>query len=500
MAYFDIEVIEPNELLQEVRSLRDAVVSEGQAQYSEWEPLLEREEFRFSALNLARYLSLRSRDLRRVQSSMPYWGLSSLGRAEARVLSNLNAVIATLADIAQVPSSERPTREEFVRGPQQLAANCDVILGPKPKGRRVRILVTMPRHAANDYDFIKDLMHRGMNMARINCAHDDPDIWLAMITNIRRAEEELDRTCNVLMDLGGPKVRTGEVKAYGEKRTYKGDRILLVRDMLDKKQAREMKLNFQIGCTEPAIIEQVPQGAEIWIDDGSVGTVVEEKSDDWLLLRVEHVDPKGKRLREEKGLNFPDTVLHLPPLTEKDLEDLDFVVKHANAIGYSFVQEPADIDWLQEEIKKRIEDPARFYELAVIAKIETQAAVANLPSLIVHAAGRQPFGVMIARGDLAVEIGYRRLAEIQEEILWICEAAHVPVIWATQVFENFAKTGIPSRAEVTDAAMSERAECVMLNKGPFIHEVVSALDNVLHRMQAHQTKKVAQLRELHSWQ
>jgi len=103
---------------------------------------------------------------------------------------------------------------------------------------------------------------------------------------------------------------------------------------------------------------------------------------------------------------------------------------------------------------------------------------------------------MIARGDLAVECGYERLAEVQEEILWIAEAAHCPVIWATQVLETLAKEGIPSRAEITDAAMSNRAECVMLNKGPHIVKAVQTLDDILQRMDAHQSKKQSMLREL----
>jgi pyruvate kinase len=106
---------------------------------------------------------------------------------------------------------------------------------------------------------------------------------------------------------------------------------------------------------------------------------------------------------------------------------------------------------------------------------------------------------MIARGDLAVECGYERLAEVQEEILWLCEAAHVPVIWATQVLESLAKSGMPSRAEITDAAMGERAECVMLNKGPHILDAIRVLDNILQRMQAHQSKKRSMLRRLHWW-
>jgi pyruvate kinase len=95
-----------------------------------------------------------------------------------------------------------------------------------------------------------------------------------------------------------------------------------------------------------------------------------------------------------------------------------------------------------------------------------------------------------------VECGFERLAEVQEEILWICEAAHVPVIWATQVLETLAKEGIPSRAEITDAAMADRAECVMLNKGPHVLDAVAALDDILRRMQAHQAKKSATLRKL----
>ena len=103
---------------------------------------------------------------------------------------------------------------------------------------------------------------------------------------------------------------------------------------------------------------------------------------------------------------------------------------------------------------------------------------------------------MIARGDLAVELGYERLAEVQEEILWLCEASHIPAIWATQVLENLAKLGAPTRAEITDAVMGHRAECVMLNKGPHILDALTVLDNILHRMGKHQFKKTSMLREL----
>ena len=107
-----------------------------------------------------------------------------------------------------------------------------------------------------------------------------------------------------------------------------------------------------------------------------------------------------------------------------------------------------------------------------------------------------PAGVMIARGDLAVECGWERLAEIQEEILWLCEAAQLPVVWATQVLEAEAKKGQPTRAEITDAAMSQRADCVMLNKGPHIVAAIRMLDDIMRRMEQHQSRKNSRLRRL----
>jgi pyruvate kinase len=130
-------------------------------------------------------------------------------------------------------------------------------------------------------------------------------------------------------------------------------------------------------------------------------------------------------------------------------------------------------------------------------KIETRRGFEALPRLLLEGFGKHPVGVMIARGDLALEVGYQRLAEVQEEMLWLCEAAHVPVIWATQVLESLSKNGMPTRAEITDAAMSQRAECVMLNKGEHVLRTVRILDDILQRMEAHQRKKSPTLRSLH---
>jgi pyruvate kinase len=246
-----------------------------------------------------------------------------------------------------------------------------------------------------------------------------------------------------------------------------------------------------ISCTLTEVFADVRPNERIWFDDGKIGGVIESVEPGEVLVRITSAKPSGDSLRADKGINLPDSCLRLPALTEKDLGDLDFAVAHADLIGLSFVKRPDDIRELHAQLARR-----NASHLGVMLKIETRTGFEQLPHLLLASMRGPQVGVMIARGDLAVECGWERLAEVQEEILWVCEAAHVPVVWATQVLEGLAKKGVPSRAEITDAAMSERAECVMLNKGPHLIEAVQVLDDILRRMEAHQSKKTARLRPL----
>ncbi len=495
--YSKLDLTDPGTLLETMKKLRQIVLQEGEDIVNPWRSRIQRPVFLHSGVNLAYYIALRRHDLRPLQAALTPWGLSSLGRLESRVIPSLDAVITTLgaicaADPATLPS--RPPIEAFLEGDRLLHEQTEAVLGQTLTDRRVRIMVTLPTEAASQYEFVRNLLERGTNCVRINCAHDKAELWQAMIGHVRQAETETGRSCKVLMDLGGPKPRIAMVLAPNHKkhRIFTGDCLTLTRDLHSRKEAD----GFQASCTLPEVLDRLSIGATAWIDDGRIGARVEELTHHGVRLRITHASLKGSKLRPDKGLNFPDTDLQLSPLTAKDREDLDFVAAHADIVGYSFVQSANDIKLLQKELADRVPHPR---EIAIMAKIETPQAVTNLPELIVQAAGQQPFAVMIARGDLAIAIGYQRLAEIQTEILWLCEAAHIPVIWATQVLENLVKKGIPSRAEMTDAAMSEQAECVMLNKGPFVAEAVAMLDDVLIRMQAHQLKKTPQLRALRSW-
>jgi pyruvate kinase len=246
-----------------------------------------------------------------------------------------------------------------------------------------------------------------------------------------------------------------------------------------------------IGCTLPAVLNDVQTGEPIWFDDGKIGGKIERKTAEGVWVRILQTPPGGHRLRAEKGINLPESHLRLGALSEEDLRNLEFIVQHADAVSLSFANRPEDVEGLLEHIREMGKGAP-----GIILKIETRQGFDNLPALLLAAMQSPLCGVMIARGDLAIEAGFGRLAEVQEQILWFCEAAHMPVIWATQVLEGLAKSGLPSRAEITDAAMGERAECIMLNKGEHIVAATHALVDILHRMQDHQTKKRSLLRRL----
>ena len=580
-----------------------------------------------SATNLAHYLALRRIDLRPIQQRLSWLGVSSMGRAETHVLANLDKVLGILHRLAGLPwatlGEDEPVGSR--RGPALLAHNAATLLGAAPTERTVRIMVTLPSAAATDEALVASLVDAGMDIARVNCAHDGAADWILMAERVRGAARKAGRPVRVLMDLGRPKLRIGPMAddlpvlklkpqrdALGRvvtparlglrpagsasrvvgadlslgvdpdwlARLVAGDRIGLTDTraasrqltVVDRQPAgvvvecrhttylgAETRLQLHrkghpgadtglhdlpaaagaltlqrgdrlhllasglgqaaeeggrgrrarpavIACTLPAALASVRKGERIWFDDGRIGGVVRRvarqpahgggRCDAAGRVEVEITQARdgGERLAADKGINLPDTALDLPALTDKDIADLAVVARHADLVGLSFAQSAGDVRALRAHLVAL--DAAH---LGLILKIETQRGFEHLPEMLLAAMACPSAGVMIARGDLAVECGYERLAEVQEEILWACEAAHMPVVWATQVLETLARTGLPSRAEITDAAMGERAECVMLNMGPHVVDAMRMLDSILRRMQDHQANKRPLLRALTSW-
>ncbi len=484
------------ELLAGVVTLRNDVAAEGAAAFRRWRPNLERGAFAVSAYNLAHYLALRQRDLRPLQRRLMALGLSSLGRVEGRVLASLDAVtvaLAAIADVSPPVGVAAPSERQFFRGEARLKANAEEIFGPQRHRRSGRILVTMAADAADDLAGTRRLADEGADAARINCAHDDAPCWRRMIANVRDASRHVGRRIPILMDIAGPKPRTAAISTpAGRPRLIVGDELLLCRGA----RLCDGVASFRTTCTLPGIVDQLKVGDAVALDDGKLLGRIAREEPGAFVVAIEAGRLKGVKLKPGRGLTFPNVDLKLDPLTDKDRQDLDFVLSKADMVGYCFVESAAHVEELQRELAARRHDWRKF---PLVAKIETAQALRNLPEIVIAAAGRQPLAVMIARGDLAVGIGFERVAEMQEEMLWLCEAAHIPAIWATQVLEGLVATGVPSRGEMTDAAMAGRAEVVMLNKGPQLVAGVAALDRLLQRMGEHQVKKTPTLRALRTW-
>ena len=489
----EYKINDPKVLLSDLIQLRDEIKEEGQQIFSHWEEQIERKAFKESAENLSYYLALRNRDINQIQTDLIPWGLSSLGRLESKTLVTIDAVIATLHDVVNNKIiHEHPEPDEFDVGRRRLQKNTKKIFGKKPDNRTTRIMVTMSNEAINDPEFTYDLIKEGMNVARINCAHNTPKDWLKMIKNIRKASEKLKQDVRILMDIAGPKIRTDWVFTHLSKpKVSAGDKIRITRDY---ESLPPSDVNFSAGCKINEIYEQIELEQPVLFDDGNIEAKVVDKKENEFILEVLKTKGSSKRVKAEKGLNFPKNNFTFDSLDEKDKNDIAFACQHADIIGCSFVNRGRDIQLIQEEIEKVLGKDAKH--MGLMAKIETVRATKNLPEMIYTAASKNPFSVMIARGDLAAESGYIDLAALQHEILWITEAGDIPVVWATEVLDTLVSEGIPTRSEVTDAAEGTRADCVMLNKGDHILDGVAMLNQIIERMEPIQYKKTPILRKL----
>lgn len=602
MAQLPAELL--TELLDLLRQLLDFEREQAQLLESVVEP------YRASARNLLHCIAFHRHNHPGLQQCLRDHGLSTLAGCDPHLLDSLLTLISVvrtllgqpagpdqsrgmgLNDGRSIPDAESPLRCDEAH--DVLRFHSERLLGASPA-----ILVTLPAEAVDRPELIDELVAAGMDVARINCAHDNPAVWQALVERVRSSAQARGRTCRIAMDLGGPKLRTGplppvpavvsvnptrdrygrmvqparilgllngaapgatgqftgwtsscspetapsiiplqvadpgrispgdrlrgrdasrrmrqllvvetgeqflllqcdqhcrftaglvfrqlngsvQIKvgpmadAAGELRLRVGDRLLLA---LDSTTAEHGQGPATISCTLPEVLDALKVGDRVLFDDGRISALVSAVKSSAIELDITQARPKGSRLRADQGINLPDTSLSIPALTSKDLQDLSFIAQHADLLSYSFVSTEADVDALH----RALQDQAAT-RLGVVLKIETRQAFLNLPRLL-FAAMRQsaPIGVMIARGDLAIECGWESLARIQEEILQICAAAHVPCIWATQVLDSLAHDGRPTRAEITDAAMGARADALMLNKGANIANAVRSLRRIIQQ-------------------
>ncbi|WP_420400976.1 pyruvate kinase [Flagellimonas sp.] len=593
--------IDPEKLPSIAKRLED-IIENCTANERDNEALLKEvcETYQESAKNLLHYSTFRTYDLRSIQKKLKRLGLSRFANAEGNILGSLTNAHNLLRLMGQ-PSKEYPSPVLGIgQGKKRLRKHTNALFPTPKKSRRVRIMVTQPTESAHDYNKVLEMVKNGMNCARINCAHDNPDTWKAIADNVRKAAAECGTDVKIAMDLAGPKIRTGslglgpKVLKFKPKRSVLGivetpaqirwlpedkkgidptavpvasdwlallqvgDKFIL-KDTRGKKRklvvhkleegevllhckrtvyletgtrlqphresipegvigelpATEKYIELYTGnllavtaneeqgklpqfdeegkqihagsipCLPSKVVSKAKKGEPILFDDGKIEGVITEVHKDHFMVRIVKAKENGARLKAEKGINFPTLDMGLSGLTDKDREDLKFVAKYADIVNFSFVNTAEDVD----ELLDQLEQLGARDKVSVILKIETRFAYRNLVKILLAAMKTQYVGVMIARGDLALEVGWKNMGKVQEEILSFCSAAHIPVVWATQVLEGLAKSGLPSRSEITDITSSLRAECVMLNKGPYINEAIVLLDEMLRGMEKLHSKK-----------
>lgn len=574
------------------------------------------------AHNLLHYAHLRSHDLRKLQAGLTQIGATRLSTVELSVKPKLEAArnIVGLLTGQGAPYDLKDIAQAFANADDILEDHTTALLGECSHEKHSRIMVTLPSEAADDYEMVKSFVDAGMELARINCAHDGAAAWEKMIANVHRAGEEAGRTVLVNMDLAGPKIRTGAIQdgpqigrarvkreesgkvlessklwitpadnpepplppkfpgrpalairvepewfamleeesvitlhdTRGSKRAFEvtqvldgvvlaegdrnayiaegtllecdyqktrvtgippivrrlnleaGDRVVLTTADVECDPHAELP---QLSCTLPEAVRALEVGQHALFDDGAIAAIARDKRDadgeTEVELEVTQAKEGGTKLAANKGINLPETDLPLASLTPEDETNLEFVARHADIAAISFVRTEDDVRHVLEVLDRIAEQNPeiadRVRDLGLVLKIETVPGFNNLAGIILEGMRRPNFGLMVARGDLAVELGFERMAEVPQQILTLAEAAHIPVIVGTQILENLAKNGLPSRAEITDAAFALRSECVMLNKGPHINDAIRVLDKMSRKLGRSQRKNRMLLRHIHSW-
>jgi pyruvate kinase len=540
-----------------------------------------------SKQNICAFIAIQKLVSRDFESSLAREGLSSLKSIRPHVLHSLNKMIANLTRELK-KGHHSMDNADFINAIKLKEERKQRLFGKKPGGQAPAIMVTLDRSMLEMPEIFSELLEAGMNVARINCAHDQLEIWVRLVRELRSAEKAMNEKegtrisdCKIYMDLAGPKIRIGPfmkekiplvinikneqsigyivngpdsnspqdgafiLPVRGNSDGFSGvdadcvikfkdlrgkDRILIVLDVVNK-DCLKVRLNktshladdtiltfynrqwpltnFEekqvsitvkngdvlriyrssqylgrpasqtgpaaIGITLPKALNNVRPGDRIFFDDGKVCAYVISAQDFFIETRIIIPPNEIVNLKSGKGINLPESLVYLnvPALTEYDVTTLNEICDIADIIGLSFVHHPNDLKTLRDHLAA-----ITSREIGVVAKIETKASVYHLTKIILEGLNFASFGVMIARGDLAVEIGFNQLAKVQEGILDICTAAHIPVVWATGVLDRMNKKGTPARTELTDAYMGLRADCIMLNKGPYIVESLKIIQQI----------------------
>ncbi|NOW45685.1 pyruvate kinase [Novosphingobium sp. SG751A] len=327
-----------------------------------------------------------------------------------------------------------------------------------PRGRKVKILATLGP-ASSDPEMIEKLVRAGADAFRVNMSHADHSVHTKTIANVRAVEKKLRKPIAILADLQGPKLRVGAFKD--------GRAVIRHSGHFTFDRNPEPGDENRVCLPHPELFGILQKGQRLLIDDGKLRLRVIRASEDEILCSAE----VGGVISDRKGVNIPDAVVPVPALTEKDRRDLAFAIEHgADFIGLSFVQRPEDV----AECRRLMGGHG-----ALIAKIEKPAALETLEGII-----ELSDGIMVARGDLGVELLPEEVPPIQKRIVELTRRSGKPVIVATQMLESMIESPAPTRAEVSDVANAvyDGADAVMLSAETAAGQWPEEAVTIMHRI------------------
>jgi pyruvate kinase len=308
--------------------------------------------------------------------------------------------------------------------------------------RHTKIICTIGP-ACDSSQALKRMAGAGMNIARLNFSHGDHDSHLMAVRRIKSLNQKLNHAISILVDLQGPEIRTGELEHAVELKV--GETLSLSISPVSDPEERSVHVDYQ------SLVKDLKSGDKVTVDNGLINLEVLEVNENRLLCKV----TDGGRLGSRKHINLPGIRVNLPSITDKDKRDIQFAIKHElDFIALSFVRSPNDV----REAREIVDGAGGNAKL--VAKIENQEGVDNFPEIL-----EASDGIMVARGDLGVEVDFRDLPVIQRRIVRDCARAGKPVIVATHLLESMRDAPMPTRAEVTDVANAvyEQADAVMLS-------------------------------------
>jgi len=340
---------------------------------------------------------------------------------------------------------------------------------------RTKIVATIGP-ASESEEVLKKLILEGVDVARLNFSHNSHEWHGKIIDRLRKLSNELKMPISIMADIQGPRIRTS-VESEVEIKT--GEKIV-VSDIEKIKDAKyKIKDTKYFLLDVPNIVDDIEVGDEIMIQDGLMKVVVREKNEGFLLAEVIN----GGTIGNHKGVNLPDSNIKLGALTEKDLNDLKFVLsKGVDFVAMSFVKDAADLKYLREKIKEFSSD--KNASVQIIPKVERKEALKNIDEII-----DESDVVMVARGDLGIEMPESEVVIYQKEIVNKCQEKNKPVIVATQMLESMMENPIPTRAEVSDIsnAVIDHADFVMLSgesaNGKYPAEAVKMMEEIIEKVE-----------------